>query len=187
MRPRRVPVAVDVRHVGAAVVLLVCVAGTVVGRAGLTHVLGLWFAALMYLAFCMEPVRRIRKRARVTWALATTFVFVTLCCVGFASCLPVNETGPGTYSLVSRAFGVGALSGAAQDRFLTATWLCFAGVAIGTLALWYEVLRLARRSEWRSIDHGVGDGSFLTGATLQNTAGGTGVTRPVHSRPARRR
>jgi hypothetical protein len=184
---RPAPAAIDVRHVGAALVLAACVAGTVVGRHDSTHVLLVWFGGVLYLAFCMEPLRRVRKVARVSWDLATTFLVVTSCCIGFAACLPAQaDTGSGSFSLLSTAFGDGNLSDAAHDRYLSATWLCFAGLALGTLALWYQVLRLARRSEWRAIDHTAGDAALLTGATLQQPAGGTSLTRPAAGHRRRR-
>jgi hypothetical protein len=174
------PRAIDLRHVGASAILLTCIAGTVIGRQDLTHVLLIWFGAVLYLACCLEPLRRVIRDASVTWALAATFVFATVCCIGFACCLPADaDSGPGSFSLASRVVGVDSLSDAGRSGFLTATWLFFAGLVISTLALWYEVLRLARRSEWRAIDHTSGDGSLLTGATLQQPAGGTSVTRPA--------
>ncbi|WP_375489164.1 hypothetical protein [uncultured Jatrophihabitans sp.] len=182
MSTRRGPSAIDVRHVAAAIVLAACVAGTVLGHSDSTHVLLVWSSGLLYLAFCMEPMRRVLKTARVTWAFATVFVVVTVCCVGFVSCLPADaDRGPGSFSLASRAFGDADLSTSARNGFLTATWLCFVGLAVGTLVLWYQVLRLARRTEWQSIDHTTGDASFLTGATLQDPSGGTSVTRPART------
>lgn len=186
MTRRRTPVAIDVRHIGAAVVLVFGVVATVLARRDLTHVLLVWFAALLYLAFCMEPMRRVLRNATVTWTLATIFVFDTLCCVGFASCLPADaDTGSGSFSLASLVFGNDRLSDTAQARYFAATWLCFAGLAIGTLALWYQVLRLARRSEWKSIDHSTGDASFLADTSLRRSRSGTSVTRAAQPRPTR--
>lgn len=175
------------RRIGLAVVLLACVLVTIAGHEDLDAVLVAWFAFLLYLALCSEPLRRVVPTAHVTRAIAGVYVVAALLCVGFLFTVPmVTYGGPGlpTASVLSRAVGVTSLSAHAASLSSDVSWTCFALALLATMTLWGQVARLARRSEWKAIDHAVGDGSFATGATLQEPLG-TSVTRPAESRAVR--
>lgn len=134
-------------------------------------------------------MRRVLRDARVTWTTAAVYLATALFCIGIVFSMPVTDltrTYGGTASVFSLAAGTDNLSPHGRVVFLDLTWMLFGLMAISTLSLWYEIMRLARRTEWKSIDHAAGDGAFLAGATLREPLG-TSVTRPAEIRGRRRR
>ena len=189
MSAARGPAARTVRRAGLGAVGVAAAAGIAVGRWDLASAITLDVLVLVaYLTFCGEPIRRVIRTERVPWGLAGTYLATALAVVGFLFALPRREFrggGEHTASVLSRLLGVDDLSAAAAGAYATATWVLFGLATLGTLALWGQVLRLARATRWRAIDHTVGDGSLATGATLAEPLG-TSVTRPATGRPPRR-
>lgn len=183
------PRAIVVRHVGGAVVVGACIAASVVARHDGDHVSIVWIAGLFYLAFCMEPVRRVLREARLDWTAAAVYLATAFFCIGAVFSMPVTDYASaraGSSSVLSLVGGNDDLSSHAQGVYTDLTWVFVALMAIGTLVLWYRIMQLARRTEWKAIDHTVGDGAFATGATLQQPLGSS-VTRPAEPRERPRR
>ncbi len=179
------PRASTIRRAGLLFVVAACVLATVAARHDATIVTLAWVVFFFYLAFCAEPLRRVVRTADVTWATTATYLLTAALCVTVIFCLPVTSyrgVRTADVSVLGLLTGHAELSEHVAQRYADATWLLAGALAVGTLALWYQVLRLARRTEWRSINHHVGDGAMLTGATLQEPVG-TSVTRPVEQRP----
>lgn len=149
------PTAVVVRRCGIALVLVSCAVATAVNHGELLRVMVDWLAFALYVFCCAEPLRRVRRGARTSRTLLATYVVVTLACVGYVFLAPVTYYDGARIvqvSVAARLARVDSLSDAAAQRSSDLGWLAFAVVALGTLTLWSEVLRLARRSEWHAID-----------------------------------